>query len=41
MRWPIGIALGLLLVVVVNAAMTWLALSSPPQIEPSYEQIAR
>ena len=36
MRWPIGIALGLGLVVAVNVTMIWLANRNAPEIESSY-----
>jgi hypothetical protein len=35
--WPVAIASGLLLVVVVNVAFIWVAVRTAPQIEPSYE----
>ena len=41
MRWPIGIALGLLLVVAVNFSVLWIALRHPVEIDPSYESASR
>jgi hypothetical protein len=41
MRWPVGIALGLALVVAVNLSVLWLALHHPVEIEPSYETAGR
>ena len=37
--WPIAIALWLLLVVAVNIAFTWIAVSDPPEIVPSYDDV--
>ena len=36
MRWPIGIAVALALVVAVNLAVLWIAAVHPDAIEPSY-----
>ena len=36
MRWKLGIGMGLLLVLAVNALMVGLAIAHPPEIEPSY-----
>jgi hypothetical protein len=36
MRWPIGIALGLVMVIAVNFSVLYLALHHPIEIEPSY-----
>ena len=36
MRWPIGIAVGLLVVIAVNFSVLYLALRHPIEIEPSY-----
>lgn len=36
-RWPLIIAGGLLVVVLVNAGFIWIAIHSAPEIEPSYE----
>lgn len=41
MRWPLGIAAGLLLVVAVNLAMAWYAVHNPPTIVPSYDTETR
>jgi hypothetical protein len=41
MRWPIAIAVGLLLVVAVNFSVLWIAWRHPVQIEPSYESAVR
>jgi hypothetical protein len=35
-RWPFFLALGLTLMVVVNLAFAWIAVSTAPDIEPSY-----
>ena len=40
-RWPVGIALGLALVVAVNIGMTWLAISDAPEVVPSYDAPGR
>jgi hypothetical protein len=37
-RWAVGIALGLTLVVLVNAVFIWIAFDNPPQVLSSYEQ---
>ena len=37
LEWPLGIAGGLLLVVLVNFAFIYIATSDPPVIEASYE----
>jgi hypothetical protein len=34
--WPLGITLGLLLVVGVNATMIWIAVSGEDAVVPSY-----
>lgn len=34
--WPLSIALGLLLVVLVNGAFAWIAIGHAPIVEPSY-----
>ena len=36
MRWPIGIALALLVVIAVNFSVLYVALRHPIEIEPSY-----
>ncbi len=36
-RWPLIIAAGLLVVVMVNGGFVWIALSNAPTIERSYE----
>lgn len=41
MRWKIGIALGLGLVICVNIAFAWVAVKNQPQIETSYVETAR
>jgi hypothetical protein len=41
MRWPIGIALGLLVVVAVNFSVLYIALRHPVEIEASYEAANR
>jgi len=40
-RWPLGIAAVLLLVIAVNLAVAWYAVSHPPQIVESYESTTR
>jgi len=35
-RWPIGIAIGLLLVVLVNLAFIYIAVSGKDEVVPSY-----
>ena len=37
LEWPVGIALGLLTVVVVNMAFIYIATSDPPDVDVSYE----
>ena len=37
--WPLGIAAGLVLVVVVNFTFLWMALRHAPEIESSYETV--
>lgn len=37
LEWPLGIALGLLTVVLVNIAFIYIATSDPPQIDANYE----
>lgn len=39
--WPLGIALGLLVVVVVNFAFVYIATQNAPQVESSYETVDR
>lgn len=41
MRWPLGLAAGLAIVVLMNVVLVWLAVQHPPQIEPSYDEEAR
>ncbi|MEZ4237244.1 MAG: hypothetical protein R3F59_14050 [Myxococcota bacterium] len=36
LEWPLGIALGLLLVVLVNAGFAWMAVQHAPEVERSY-----
>ena len=36
MRWPIGIAIGLILVVLVNLAFIYIAVSGKDEVVPSY-----
>jgi hypothetical protein len=36
MRWPLGIAVALLVVVAVNAALWYAAAAQPLQIDPEY-----
>lgn len=36
MRWPMGIAAGLLIVVAVNVAFIWIALDTAPEVDPDY-----
>jgi len=36
LRWPIGIAIGLFLVVMVNLAFIYIAVSGKDEIVPSY-----
>jgi hypothetical protein len=36
MRWPIGIAAALIVVVAVNVAFIWIAVTTAPEIEASY-----
>jgi hypothetical protein len=40
-EWPLLLSVGLGVVVLVNASFVWLALSTQPDIEPSYTQAAR
>jgi hypothetical protein len=35
-RWPIGIAIGLILVVLVNLAFIYIAVSGKDEVVPSY-----
>lgn len=37
LEWPLGIALFLMTVVLVNMAFIYIATSDPPQIDASYE----
>jgi hypothetical protein len=37
LRWPIAIALGLLVVVLVNLAFVYVAVSGKDEVVPSYE----
>lgn len=37
LEWPLGIALGLCGVVMVNIAFIYIAASDPPQIDVTYE----
>ena len=37
MRWPIGIAVGLGIVVLVDLAFAWVAVTGADTISPSYE----
>ena len=39
--WPVGIATGLLLVVLVNFGFIWVAVHNAPDVEPSYETVDR
>jgi hypothetical protein len=39
--WPLGIAIGLLIVVLVNVAFTVIAVGSAPVVEPDYEAAGR
>ena len=39
--WPLGIALGLLVVVVVNFAFIYVATQNAPLVESSYETVDR
>lgn len=41
MRWPIGIAVSGLLVIAVNAAFIWIAVSMQDDVVPSYAAEAR
>jgi hypothetical protein len=41
MRWPIGIALGLLVVLAVNFSVLYIALRHPVEIEKSYHAATR
>jgi hypothetical protein len=34
--WPLGIALGLFLVIAVNLAFIWIAVSNAPDVDPVY-----
>lgn len=36
MRWPVGIAIGLTIVVVVNVLFARMAMQQPPEIVESY-----
>lgn len=38
--WPYYLAGGLLIVVLVNAVFIWTAVSTAPEIDPSYEHAA-
>ena len=37
LRWPLGIALGLLVVVLVNAAFAYVAITGADEVAPSYQ----
>lgn len=37
--WPMGIAAGLLVVVLVNVGFIWVALGHAPDVEPSYHLV--
>lgn len=37
-RWPVFLAAGLTVVVLVNLAMIWIAIETAPDVEPSYSQ---
>ena len=39
--WPRAIAVGLIIVVLVNLAMAWYAVTHPPEIVPSYDAVVR
>jgi len=41
MRWPIGIAIALAIVVAVNFAVAYLAMSGADTLDPSYATEAR
>lgn len=41
MRWPIGIAIGFLVLFVVDAAYIWTAVHVDDPIEPSYKETQR
>ncbi len=41
MRWMIGLALGLALVVVVNIAFAWVAVTGADALDPTYASEAR
>lgn len=41
MRWPVAIAVALLLVVAVNFSVLWIAVHHPVDIDPSYESASR
>ena len=36
-RWPVGIALGLLLIILVNLAFIYIAVSGADEVVPSYK----
>ena len=40
-EWPLGIAMGLLVVVMVNVGFIVVALDNAPIVEPSYETVDR
>lgn len=41
MRWPVGLALGLFTVVLVNLAVAWVAVTGADPVDPSYAAEAR
>lgn len=41
MRWPVGIALALLAVVVVQLTFVWIAVHSTDPVDPTYVSEAR
>jgi hypothetical protein len=41
LRWPIGIAIGLALVILVNLAFIYIAVSGADDVVPSYQSESR